>query len=539
MNNATAEQGLIDIGRRCGVLEPSVVNVRSWLACKDRRWLLVIDNADNPDVDYAPYIPSGKSGDILLSTRNPECILHETVGHELLGDLEPELALELLLKGISVPESRWKEKEEAATVLINILGSHTLAIIQAGAFIRQGLCTLEEYPSIFQQQRDELLKFHTKQNQSTYRNVYATFEVAAEHLQNSKSPECSDALTLLHTLAFMYNSGISEEIFQRASQYAIELKDSRAADDEEVLSLSKRHVARLPEYIQQEWSRPSNRLRWRKALQTLQSLSVITVAEDNGPFTISLHSLVHAWAKERQDPQIRSSAWQSAATILALSYEGYNEFSHFFVTLQPHVRACVSHEVEKYTQNMSAIDVAQILFQFAYLLHHARDDSSLNSLVQQIRLIMRQKHGVGRGIVIRVLVYVGRVALLQGDSGKAVKLLERVLKIREKLAEDHPNRLTSQHELAGAYQANGQINEAVKLLEHVVKVQEKLAEDHPDRLASQYELAHAYQADGQIDEALKLLEHVVQIEKEKLAEDHPDRLASVELLEHVVKLKGK
>lgn len=60
---------------------------------------------------------------------------------------------------------------------------------------------------------------------------------------------------------------------------------------------------------------------------------------------------------------------------------------------------------------------------------------------------------------------------------------------------DHPSRLASQHELALAYQANGQVKEAVTLLQHVAKVQRGvLAEDHPDRLASQHNLARAYDA---------------------------------------------
>ncbi|KNG80416.1 kinesin light chain [Aspergillus nomiae NRRL 13137] len=53
-----------------------------------------------------------------------------------------------------------------------------------------------------------------------------------------------------------------------------------------------------------------------------------------------------------------------------------------------------------------------------------------------------------------------------------------------------------------------------------------LIKDYPDRLASQHELALAYQANGQIKEAVKLLEHVVAIQSEVLAEDHPDRLLS-------------
>jgi hypothetical protein len=38
------------------------------------------------------------------------------------------------------------------------------------------------------------------------------------------------------------------------------------------------------------------------------------------------------------------------------------------------------------------------------------------------------------------------------------------------LAPDHPSRLASQHALAGAYQANGQVQEAAVLLEQVVNI---------------------------------------------------------------------
>ncbi|KAH7153371.1 hypothetical protein EDB81DRAFT_687534 [Dactylonectria macrodidyma] len=143
-----------------------------------------------------------------------------------------------------------------------------------------------------------------------------------------------------------------------------------------------------------------------------------------------------------------------------------------------------------------------------------------------------------------------------GQIGEALKLLEHVVRIRETvLAEDHPDRLASQHELARAYRANGQIEKALKLLEHVVRISETvLAEDHSDRLASQLVLAGAYLANGQIEKALKLLEHVVRIRETVLAEDHPDRLASqlvlagayrangqigeaLKLLEHVVRIR--
>ena len=141
-----------------------------------------------------------------------------------------------------------------------------------------------------------------------------------------------------------------------------------------------------------------------------------------------------------------------------------------------------------------------------------------------------------------------------GQVKDAVKLLEHVVRMKEVLVEDHPDRLSSQHALAFVYGANGQVKDAVKMLEHVVRIQEVLAEDHPNRLASQHALAVAYRANGQVKDAVKLLEHVVRIRKEVLADDHPDRLASqhalaaaycengqvkdaVKLLEHVVRIR--
>ncbi|KAF1963801.1 hypothetical protein CC80DRAFT_13282 [Byssothecium circinans] len=115
-----------------------------------------------------------------------------------------------------------------------------------------------------------------------------------------------------------------------------------------------------------------------------------------------------------------------------------------------------------------------------------------------------------------------------GQVQKAVQLLEHVVSVKEiVLVEEHPDRLASQHALAIAYEADGQLQKAVELLEHVVAVREKvLAEEHPSRLASQHALAVAYEADGQLQKAVELLERVVVVREKVLAEEHPSRLAS-------------
>ncbi len=74
------------------------------------------------------------------------------------------------------------------------------------------------------------------------------------------------------------------------------------------------------------------------------------------------------------------------------------------------------------------------------------------------------------------------------------------------------------------------VEASIPTLQHLYAI---LAENHPDLLASQHNLAIAYQKNGQLLEAkaIKLLEHVVSVNKATLAEDHPARLISQRALE--------
>ncbi|KAL8847183.1 MAG: hypothetical protein Q9221_007768 [Calogaya cf. arnoldii] len=83
-------------------------------------------------------------------------------------------------------------------------------------------------------------------------------------------------------------------------------------------------------------------------------------------------------------------------------------------------------------------------------------------------------------LTARNLVHYGKVK-------EAVSLLEEVVKIREQiLAQDHPSRLASQHELATIYWDLNRHNNAVHMMKHVVGIRSKvLDEQHPDRKNSE------------------------------------------------------
>ncbi|KAL4965263.1 purine and uridine phosphorylase [Aspergillus stella-maris] len=111
----------------------------------------------------------------------------------------------------------------------------------------------------------------------------------------------------------------------------------------------------------------------------------------------------------------------------------------------------------------------------------------------------------GNGLRYELLYKVSMCLLADGRATEAVKYLEEHCDWHERqFNKEHPDRLASQHELARAYQANGQIKQAVELLEHVIK------------------------------QAVELLEHVVTVEERTLAKEHPDRLASQHALAQIL-----
>ena len=77
---------------------------------------------------------------------------------------------------------------------------------------------------------------------------------------------------------------------------------------------------------------------------------------------------------------------------------------------------------------------------------------------------------------------------------EAITLYEQVITETARiLGEDHPDTLTSRHNLAYAYESADRLSEAITLYEQVATDRARaLGEDHPDTLSTREELAHIY-----------------------------------------------
>ena len=133
-SHTTAQQGFLEIARICGI-EEDPKSVKRWLSNIQDHWLLIIDNADDPSIDVSEFFPTGNRGSILLTTRNPDCNIHATVGSCELGQMDLDEAVTLFLRAGGAEDTVTEAARKKAIPVAKTLGCLPLAIVQAGAYI--------------------------------------------------------------------------------------------------------------------------------------------------------------------------------------------------------------------------------------------------------------------------------------------------------------------------------------------------------------------------------------------------------------------
>jgi tetratricopeptide (TPR) repeat protein len=209
------EQGFDDIARIQvpPLKDATPKGVMQWLASNKESWLLILDNCDDTKVDFAKYIPS-RGGSILITTRLTEC---RNLGHwENIDELGKEDATHLLLKASGLENGDPEALKPAAESVVSVLGQHALALVHAGAYIKRGYCTLDEYVQSFQDVQNRLIEFKPEQQASRHGSVYTTFEVSARALASSDRHDTHLALRLLNILAFLDREVVEVDVFINA-----------------------------------------------------------------------------------------------------------------------------------------------------------------------------------------------------------------------------------------------------------------------------------------------------------------------------------
>lgn len=526
-----------------------------WLSNVEERWLLLIDNADDGSVELERYFPRGRGGHILITTRNPKFKIHGNIGrgHYNFSGLQGEEASDLLLKAASLPMPWRSSWFKSASKITKALGYLALAIVHAGAAIRDQLCELDEYLDWFDRHWRKLRSTAvTSQGSDSQRAVFVTFELCFRRLEERSQQSALDAKQVLRLLAFFAREGFTVEIISRAMSNAqFEGQDEKKTgpngpnqEEPELASwsetlrtmlfrtgtwvLSKDTQPPLPRLIS-DGRKPGgfedSLDRARRALQELSHLSLISYNQESDAYVV--HPLVHKWARERlwnpAHPHIHladQALWaEMAGQVLAASIllpplgntasdELYNKRIHSHIEHVQAFQGSIDAEMLtnatlsrfKWLPRNIALDQnrVQMLAKFSVVYAQCGDVQKAQPIMETVTHFLSDTVGLEDS---RTRLAKSALASMYEEldlHGKALELrLEVARACEEQFGQEHPNTCTAWGGLGLTYWQQGNYWDALHWHRKAVAGLSKcLGNEHPSTLGAIVNLGRTVASSG-------------------------------------------
>ncbi|KAI0195454.1 hypothetical protein F4808DRAFT_474702 [Astrocystis sublimbata] len=302
---------------------------QAWLSQLSDSWLLILDNANDPNLDLFRYIPAAGNGHVLITTRNPGARFYNTAGWFEFRGMDPEEAIMLLLR-LSYPDKGLNQitdlHRKDAGIIASELGYLALALKQAAHTIRTRLLPLRRYLKSLLGCRQTLLSRPLVKNASDA-NIYSTWELPFTDILNGDTRNYRDAVDLFHIFAFMHFVSIPASIFS-ACWESLRTCNNFATRPSIIFDSSSMRVV-------------GDRL--TAATGVLYNHSIISKSDDKSIVYFNLHPAIHQWSRERLEIHDRAKWLECSAAILAHSISTNMETSGraFRRLLLPHIEACV------------------------------------------------------------------------------------------------------------------------------------------------------------------------------------------------------
>jgi tetratricopeptide (TPR) repeat protein len=499
-------------------VDGSSESVKRWLSRAQKEWLLILDNADGDSAILDEYIPNGRRGNILFSSRNPN-LLHriKNDGAMEVGALAREDAKLLLGKIAHLDVITMKKEDLHLGSIVDELFYLALAIDHAGAAILSGLCRLSDYTEKLKKHRRYLLANSKFRGAPGYNEtLYSTWSLTTSLLEKRALLASSDtsperiAIQLLNLFAFFHNNSIMEDTFRRA----VEAPKSSAPPDVSGEGQFPMASEFLPRYLFQidldgKWD---SRV-FREGIQTLWSYSLLQ--RDKGEMTYSIHPLVHLWSRERLSQREQDKTCLVMYAILSASI-GYDTSRHDFQYCRrviPHLRAL--------RQAMADSNITENYFDDAFTsFWHAFFENGLMKEAEHFasELMTYRTRELGERdertlLAVEYLIVTLLKSGTEGTLARSIILLEDTYRLRVgTLGDDHVATLRPKVLLGITHPIEGRYRKAEELLNaawHSAVIQ--LGEAHPSTLRAAEHLSSVYCELGNYVQAEAIQRKVLEI----------------------------
>ncbi|QRV77417.1 kinesin light chain [Ceratobasidium sp. AG-Ba] len=497
-----------------------------WLGNQREKWLMIIDNADDPDVDIRRYFPTGDHGSILVTTRIKQhaALSRGDDSDHQVASMKQDEAMGLLLKAAKLKETGLPVAEcQAARRLLEDVGYLALAVVQAGAYVFSSGCTIADYYELFLQHHKTALEQSTRLpvNTNDYKHsVYTTWHMSYKQLGKS-------ARQLLHFAAFMHHTNITEAIFRRAATnletYEPEIPATQS--EQEIRAYVSEFLGRFSS--SDSW----NSSGFRETMTELQSYSLINYDRVSREYT--LHVLVHDWASTvMEHPQ--GIAIEHTALVLAVSidFDDTMDSLEYKRMVETHVNSLLRRQKTPSANNAHMF--GEVYFRNGNWKRGER--------MERIALDgKRQALGEEDTSTLTSMNNLAFTYQNQGKYREAVALQEQLVDIRKRVSgHEHRETLIAMSNLASTYYDLGRYTDAQPLQLHILDTHKRVyGHEDPDTLDSMHQLAVTYKAQGRYDEAQALLVQVVDARKRVKGDEHPRTLASMNQLASTYYFQGR
>jgi tetratricopeptide (TPR) repeat protein len=473
--------GLAELAPRVGVaVEPDLeATAAAVIDVLGRRagWLLVFDNADDPQV-VARFLPAGGDGRVLVTSRNPT-----------FGQLGARIPVEVLPTGEAAELllARTHDPDRAAAVeLATELDGLPLALAQAAGYCEQTSLDLGGYLARYRTRRAELL---AKATPLGYPDpVTTTWQLNLDQLQHREPA----AVELLRLCAFLAPEAIGLELLAAAPEKLPAVLAGVVVDelalDEAIAALYRFSLLR----------RDRNGLGVHRLVQQVVRDSLDT--EQTRVWAGRAVELVlAAMPKEPQDP----GGWPRCAVLVAHAQAAAG-----------HARACAA----------ASETTGALLNQVGVYLWSRAELAAARVSLDQALAIKEAAYGTDHPQVARTLGNLGNVLRELGELPDARQQLERALAIFEATyGPDHPEVARTLSNLGNVLGELGESPAARAHLERALAIKEATyGPDHPEVARTLSNLGAVLRQLGELPAARAHLERALAIKEAAYGPDHPE-----------------
>ncbi|MEU7713284.1 P-loop NTPase fold protein, partial [Micromonospora chalcea] len=383
--------------------------IRQELASLDR-WLLILDNADDPRI-ADEYLSLGERGDVIITSRYRSW---EHVDRVIqVPVLTPSAAIELLRARSGI------EDTSQLTQLAQRLGNLPLALALAGQYLQDTRISPAEYLEGLSTAPERVLASGTVQS------VHSTL-------------------------------GRSLDLVRQRNPLAVDLLSARA------LLAPQTAPRTLLRRVIELWAIGNDlafdRIAFTEALGVLAQLSLIDLDAEG----VSIHPLVQQFARNAVEDQTVQDRWLAVCMQAVLDelpdHPADPVTWQVFSTLVDHVLALADQCEERGVGLRHEVDALDRCG--AYLLASGMYTTAAE-LATRAMVGEEQRFGKDSPNLPRLQDLLGRARLLLGRVTDAMQLQALAWDTkRRQLGDDHPDTLTSANNLAAIYRSAGRLDEA-------------------------------------------------------------------------------